>query len=445
MNPTRPRRPYRPASRSAQVIAAQASAKRRADFLKRHRFTEEQFNQTALEWGVLDQIQERHKGMLAELQTTATCVVERLQTVPAVHSLKSRIKEADHLVAKIIRKKCEGRNFAVDCATYDESITDLVGVRVLHLFKDDWRPIHDFVKSAWELHEAPIAYVREGDGDPRAFADAGCQVETHPFGYRSIHYVIKLHPTKRMRLVELQVRTIFEEGWSEIDHKVRYPRQSDDPQLASFLTLFNRLAGSADEMGTFTKILATNLREQAAREKESARQIQEKEAELKRTISQLQISKEEKSSLQRQIAEINRPTQRAEAGGLAGHDLPASLLPNAYDLYGPFATSIFNRGQVCRICERPFPCWASRPWQALWPLQFAQNVPLKGGTDARNRLAGIDGFHHTDSRGTPWSSTKRISIAPVRRRCFHPRRPQGSPRRRPGPAECHRALTRDSF
>ena len=120
---------------------------------------------------MLDQVHERHTGMLAELQTTARYVVERLQTVPAVHSLKSRIKEADHLVEKIIRKKCGGDEFSFECDTYELRITDLVGVRVLHLFKDDWRPIHDFVQATWDLHEKPIAYVREGDGDPHGRED----------------------------------------------------------------------------------------------------------------------------------------------------------------------------------------------------------------------------------------------------------------------------------
>ena len=61
----------------------------RFDFLRRYGFTEEQFQQTGLEWVMLDEVRQRHTDMLAELETTAKFVVERLQTVPAVHSLKS--------------------------------------------------------------------------------------------------------------------------------------------------------------------------------------------------------------------------------------------------------------------------------------------------------------------------------------------------------------------
>jgi ppGpp synthetase/RelA/SpoT-type nucleotidyltranferase len=39
------------------------------------------------------------------LQSTANYVVQRLQTVPQVHSLMVRLKDPDHLMAKIVRKK----------------------------------------------------------------------------------------------------------------------------------------------------------------------------------------------------------------------------------------------------------------------------------------------------------------------------------------------------
>lgn len=333
--------------RRRRHAAAQVLAQRCADFLRRHGFTEEQFNQTGLKWEALYQVREHHAAMLTELQTTATYVVERLQTVPAVHSLKSRIKDPEHLVEKIIRKRCERPDFIADCATYEESITDLVGIRVLHLFKGDWRPIHDFIKDTWELHEDPVAYVRAGDAE-ESLTDADCRVETHPFGYRSIHYVIKSRPAKRVRLVELQVRTIFEEGWAEIDHKVRYPRQSDDSQLAVFLNIFNLFAGTADEMGTFTKSLATNLREQAAKAEEGARQIQQKETELQATISQLKITKAAKESLQGQISEINsrlRPETNSISKALEAYSAsPGSISALA---------GIHLR--VCGLCGRPVP------------------------------------------------------------------------------------------
>src|SRR5579872_10304 len=228
-----------------------AAAKLEKESLFRaYNFTEEDFAKTGLEWPLLQRVCDRHLAMEAELRTTADYISQRLQSVPAVHSLKIRIKHPEHLIAKLIRKKLEHEDLSFDDVSYANRITDLIGIRALHLFKHEWLPIHEFVTSAWELHEEPIAYVREGD--PEAVIEdlikAKFNVQRHPFGYRSIHYVIKSSPGKTIHLAELQVRTLFEEGWSEIDHRVRYPRQSDDPYLAQFLTIFNRLAGSADEM-----------------------------------------------------------------------------------------------------------------------------------------------------------------------------------------------------
>lgn len=280
----------------------------RNQFLRKYNFTEEQFETSRLEWSLLEQIYVRHTSMVGELQTSANYISQRLQSVPAVHSLNVRIKHAEHLVAKVIRKKLERPELTFETTSYEEQITDLIGIRALHLFKDEWRVIHDFITATWDLHETPIAYVRSGD--PRdlvtAFSNAKFKVEEHPFGYRSIHYLIESRPAKCIRFAELQIRTIFEEGWSEIDHRVRYPRQSDDPYLAEFLTIFNRLAGSADEMGTFIKSLSGYISEQTHKLAERELQVTKKEEELKAAVSELKISETKKAQLQRQIDELRR-------------------------------------------------------------------------------------------------------------------------------------------
>ncbi|MDQ3817227.1 MAG: RelA/SpoT domain-containing protein [Acidobacteriota bacterium] len=135
---------------------------------------------------------------------------------------------------------------------YEDRITDVIGVRVLHLFKEEWAGIHDYITEIWELKEMPIAYVRKGDRDEliNLFKDKGCLVKNHQYGYRSVHYLVKSQPSKELHVTEVQVRTIFEEGWSEIDHRVRYPYHRDDPALLAQSRILNGLAGSADDMGT---------------------------------------------------------------------------------------------------------------------------------------------------------------------------------------------------
>lgn len=60
-----------------------------------------------------------------------------LQQVNEVHSVRWRIKQPEHLMAKIIRKRNNGaekyNKISVD--NYQKIVTDLIGIRVLHLFK----------------------------------------------------------------------------------------------------------------------------------------------------------------------------------------------------------------------------------------------------------------------------------------------------------------------
>jgi ppGpp synthetase/RelA/SpoT-type nucleotidyltranferase len=76
-----------------------------------------------------------------------------------------RIKDHEHLVEKIIRKHIQGRAEKWDLSvnSYPQVITDLVGVRVLHLFKNDWQSIDGYIRKTWDLQERPVMYHRAGD------------------------------------------------------------------------------------------------------------------------------------------------------------------------------------------------------------------------------------------------------------------------------------------
>jgi putative GTP pyrophosphokinase len=320
------------------------------DFLRQYNFTNDDFEKTELDWSVLAQIYEHHTERIDELKSTADYILQRLQLVSAIHSLKVRIKEAEHLVAKIIRKKIENPELTFDLTCYRERITDLIGIRALHLFKDDWRTIHEFVTGNWDMLEPPTANVRAGDPDTliKAFTDKKCVVKEHPFGYRSIHYLIKSQPAKCTHFAELQVRTIFEEGWSEIDHRVRYPRHSDNPYLAHFLGIFNRLAGSADEMGTFIKALSVHLQEQAEAVKVRDQQIASQETELKQLVSQLKIGAEEKETLEKQIDALRKSSI------YSGGALPSFVADNAWLAQGVNFIDLSNVGGIAVRAASPY-------------------------------------------------------------------------------------------
>ena len=129
----------------------------------------------------------------------------------------------------------------------------------------------------------------------------------HPFNYRSLHYIIKTSPTKATYLSEIQVRTIFEEGWSEIDHSIRYPYHVDNKMYNEYLSILNRFAGGADEMGTFIKNLGIYLDKQKDIANEQQRLQHKKLKELISKINSTTIAKEQKREIIIEIEKLLPP------------------------------------------------------------------------------------------------------------------------------------------
>lgn len=281
------------------------------DFLNYFNIKKEDFESTGLKWEELIEIRVDYVNFKEELIDPASYLVNAFHRINPVHSVRYRIKDPNHLIEKIIRKRMEDPERVINIDNYKTEITDLIGLRALHLFKEDWLHIHNSINDKWDLVETPTAYFRKGDPIDyvKIFEDNGCSAKEHPYGYRSVHYLLKTSPNKNTYTSEVQVRTIFEEGWSEIDHKIRYPYNRDNQILAQFLIIFNRLSGSADEMGSYIKYLSKELEEIDDRNRKSVKEKTEIIEELKKRISNLELKPQEKkewnSSLDKILIEDN--------------------------------------------------------------------------------------------------------------------------------------------
>jgi len=220
-----------------------------------------------------------------ELFDSAELIAKKIQRCKHVHSVRWRVKDTSHLIEKIIRKKeAESEKYSdINVSNYKSKIDDLIGVRAIYLFKHDWLSVHQHILSRWTPKESVTVYYREGDDLEQYLKQPDCEIKKHPDSYRSIHYIV---PATEKLTCEVQTRTIFEEAWSEIDHKVRYPSFSNDPHLKQFLNIFNRLAGSADEMGSYV-IALTGLIESLSVAEEIRLQHQEKISILEGKVKQL--------------------------------------------------------------------------------------------------------------------------------------------------------------
>lgn len=284
-------------------------------FLARNRIEQETWEKSECDWKILTDIHSDHISQYQMLADSAALYANLIQKISGVHSVRWRVKDGEHLLEKIIRKKAaaEEKYSDIKADNYFYIVTDLIGIRALHLFKDDCFEINNKITAVWTPIETPVAYIRKGDPEElvKKYGEHNLEVKVHPAGYRSVHYVISSQPINRRVNAEVQIRTIFEEGWSEIDHKIRYPNFSDNELVGYFLTIFNRMAGSADEMGTFVRGLSFAIQDyqsqiaRASTERdESLKSMEDLLAQLSQLKQQDRESKAAIGKLQEQVAKM---------------------------------------------------------------------------------------------------------------------------------------------
>ena len=185
-----------------------------------------------------------------------------------IHSYRYRTKDAQHLLEKVVRKRKENpeKFRGLDHTNYHKFMTDLIGIRVFFLYREDWVHFHRYITTRFENN--PDLYIRDRladfDEDPDHYYVAerpkvykrtgdtkiydGKELDVITDGiYRSLHYIVKY----KGYYVEIQGRTLFEEGWGEVDHDIIYKEAHDDEMLKDYSRLLNRLSGLADEMSSY--------------------------------------------------------------------------------------------------------------------------------------------------------------------------------------------------
>lgn len=223
-------------------------------FLKKYGI-EDKFHQSNLSWDVLMQIATDYESKIEKFQEIAVDYVNQLNELPQVHSVRYRLKDVEHLIEKIIRKSVEYEdlNVVYNVDTYLVEITDIIGIRALYVFKSDYLPLHNDIIMRYKKNfcEKPQVKLREGD-DKKIYAglrNVEFQVDSM---YRSIHYTIRAMRDEIIVPIEIQTRSIFEEGWSEINHKLLYKNNTlsidEEMLLKQASSILSSLAGDCDTL-----------------------------------------------------------------------------------------------------------------------------------------------------------------------------------------------------
>jgi len=156
------------------------------------------------------------------------------------HQLEFRLKDKDSFTKKLVRKNFKYKSL--------EQVTDILGFRIVTYFEDDIDIIENIIKTEFEIDN-------ENSIDKR-------KMEVDKFGYRSVHYVVSLNK-ERLKLTEykdykrikfeIQIRSILQHSWAEIEHDIGYKGASEIPSSAK--RTFYRVAALLEQADIeFTKL-----------------------------------------------------------------------------------------------------------------------------------------------------------------------------------------------
>ncbi|WMT17003.1 GTP pyrophosphokinase [Serratia fonticola] len=146
----------------------------------------------------------------------------------SVHSIESRVKERSSLELKIARKE---KYKAIN------EVTDIVGVRIITHYSDDVDKVASIIE-------------REFSIDQNNSIDKRASLEPDRFGYLSLHYIVSLNPSRanlhehskyNNYKAEIQIRTILQHAWAEIEHDLGYKSSTGLPN--EIKRRFSRLSG----------------------------------------------------------------------------------------------------------------------------------------------------------------------------------------------------------
>lgn len=170
---------------------------------------------------------------------------------PIIHSIKTRIKDREHLHDKIERKFHE-RGVRITQDNLFLEITDLIWIRILYIHQDQFPEIHNLISN--NINRKYIEEPRAMTRDPeitQIYENLNIRTELRSTFYTSVHYVITPNNNQENPICcEIQVRNLFEEIWGEIDHAINYPHPTNNLACSEQLKVLSKLVGTGTRLAS---------------------------------------------------------------------------------------------------------------------------------------------------------------------------------------------------
>lgn len=145
---------------------------------------------------------------------------ELISTIPKVEKVNGRTKNLNECISKFKRKYLPQLKPDDETTNICDYLTDLIGIRAVCFYSEDVNQIRRGLKR----------YFTEIE-----FTDKSNQLEMtdDKFGYKSLHLQLMLK--RRLKgvpnaqnfkgiKIELQIRTVIQDAWSVLDHKIKYKK-----------------------------------------------------------------------------------------------------------------------------------------------------------------------------------------------------------------------------
>lgn len=138
----------------------------------------------------------------------------------AVSKIEARVKDREECIRKFMRKYLPGFEDRQEPYEIAPCITDLVGLRIVCLYGDELATLAGVLGSHFEVISV---------------SNKASEIESTEglFGYKGLHMDLRLRPERAAMAeyatyaqfsFEIQLRTIIQDSWSVLDHKIKYKK-----------------------------------------------------------------------------------------------------------------------------------------------------------------------------------------------------------------------------
>lgn len=265
---------------------------------------------------VYDELYSAYDEILNSLYLQVRSLLEEHGRFPTI---KCRVKRFDAYFDKLVKISRQDQQGAAPV------ITDILGLRIICPFLEDLEIIENLIKTHFKVVELDRKGLKHAVGE---------------FGYDSVHFLLRIDPIYRKHelphtseVCEVQLRTILQDAWAEVEHELIYKSDITLPieSVKRKLAALNATLTLSDLIFQELRDYQKDIREQDRRRRQS---LEAKLAAAPNIDKDLGVSGETKPSVAQGDVELIVGEVNLEKALLAALDAHSNgHLENAVEIY----------------------------------------------------------------------------------------------------------------